>query len=455
MNRKYVSKSVGVILSAARRSVCLLVLVFLFPQSAFAINEIRMEVRAEDGHGVDTFFVNQPGKIYLVMSAEADLQFAFTAFTIASDPSPGTHYLPINRTDFTFFPAIGAFFGISAFDAAAQSGSSPDSFSVISLSASVPNLWGQDVDIGYLQITPTVLGTLTIDTVYLPGIAEGTALYFLSQTLRVSDGTLPFSFPAITVTCEGAVSPDSTDSDCDGIPDVVDNCPGRFNPEQLDYDGDGFGDSCQMPEYLTPLTVVAREYDESLPDSLGSDPELNLRVRDPDGFGIGYDTLGVFFNDIGLGASYFQVVGSDSVVISEPKSGSYIIEAVAIIGADPSKQYRLSIRIDGTVGTVFEPKQNPITSPALPPETQGQFLAGSIIDTFDYQTVPYAFGDANGNRTTNIADAIFIINMVFNSGAVPVPLEAGDANCNGSVNIADAIYIINTIFNSGPEAGCG
>lgn len=32
---------------------------------------------------------------------------------------------------------------------------------------------------------------------------------------------------------------------------------------------------------------------------------------------------------------------------------------------------------------------------------------------------------------------------------------AGDANDNGSTNIADAIYIINTVFNSGPAPACG
>lgn len=68
-------------------------------------------------------------------------------------------------------------------------------------------------------------------------------------------------------------------------------------------------------------------------------------------------------------------------------------------------------------------------------------------------------GDANHNGSTNIADAIYIINRVFGSPSGPKPpcCEEGDANGNGSVNIADAIYIINRVFGTpaGPAPVCG
>lgn len=64
-------------------------------------------------------------------------------------------------------------------------------------------------------------------------------------------------------------------------------------------------------------------------------------------------------------------------------------------------------------------------------------------------------GDANNNGSMNIADAIFIIDMIFNSGPEPDCTDQADANGNNSLNIADGIYIINRVFDSGPEPICG
>ena len=59
-------------------------------------------------------------------------------------------------------------------------------------------------------------------------------------------------------------------------------------------------------------------------------------------------------------------------------------------------------------------------------------------------------GDANGDATVNVGDAVFLISYVFLGGASPDPLDAGDANCDGNVNVGDAVYLINHIFKGGP-----
>ena len=70
----------------------------------------------------------------------------------------------------------------------------------------------------------------------------------------------------------------------------------------------------------------------------------------------------------------------------------------------------------------------------------------SLVETF----VGFGCGDANGDGTVNISDAVYLIQYIFNGGPAPVTMEAGDANCDGTVNITDAVYLIQYIFNGGP-----
>jgi Dockerin type I domain len=62
-------------------------------------------------------------------------------------------------------------------------------------------------------------------------------------------------------------------------------------------------------------------------------------------------------------------------------------------------------------------------------------------------------GDANGDGTINVSDAVYIINYVFVGGDPPDPLESGDVNCDGTVNVSDAVWIINYVFAGGNAPG--
>ncbi|MFH1700152.1 MAG: PQQ-binding-like beta-propeller repeat protein [Candidatus Zixiibacteriota bacterium] len=68
----------------------------------------------------------------------------------------------------------------------------------------------------------------------------------------------------------------------------------------------------------------------------------------------------------------------------------------------------------------------------------------------------YVCGDANGDGSSNVGDAVYLINHVFKGGSAPNPVEAGDANCDGAINVGDAVYIINFVFKggAGPCASC-
>ncbi len=68
----------------------------------------------------------------------------------------------------------------------------------------------------------------------------------------------------------------------------------------------------------------------------------------------------------------------------------------------------------------------------------------------------YVCGDANGDATVNISDAVSLIAYIFAGGQAPEPLLAGDADCSNTVNISDAVYLIAYIFAGGvsPCATC-
>jgi len=58
------------------------------------------------------------------------------------------------------------------------------------------------------------------------------------------------------------------------------------------------------------------------------------------------------------------------------------------------------------------------------------------------------------DSTTNIGDAVHLVNYIFKGGDEPVPIEAGDANGDGDINIGDGVGIIDYIFRGGPAPVC-
>jgi len=69
-------------------------------------------------------------------------------------------------------------------------------------------------------------------------------------------------------------------------------------------------------------------------------------------------------------------------------------------------------------------------------------------------------GDSNGDGSVNLADAIFLIQFLFNQSTAPPCSEAGDANDDMLLDVSDAIYEINFFFLDGlappaPFPNCG
>ncbi len=68
----------------------------------------------------------------------------------------------------------------------------------------------------------------------------------------------------------------------------------------------------------------------------------------------------------------------------------------------------------------------------------------------------YVCGDANGDSSVDVSDAVKLIAYIFSGGSTPNPLIAGDANCDGTVDISDAVCLLGYIFSGGsaPCTGC-
>lgn len=77
----------------------------------------------------------------------------------------------------------------------------------------------------------------------------------------------------------------------------------------------------------------------------------------------------------------------------------------------------------------------------------GTFLLSSVSSGY----VP---GDATGDSSITLADAIYLVNFIFKSGNPPVPPMAGDVTGNCQISLADVIRLVNYIFKGIPIQGC-
>ncbi|MEM7168280.1 MAG: IPT/TIG domain-containing protein, partial [Planctomycetota bacterium] len=76
---------------------------------------------------------------------------------------------------------------------------------------------------------------------------------------------------------------------------------------------------------------------------------------------------------------------------------------------------------------------------------------GTAVVTNGYEYIAGSFirGDSNRDGVFNVADAIFTLTYLFNSGAAPLCLDAADTNDDGLIDLSDVIYTITFLFAGG------
>jgi len=70
----------------------------------------------------------------------------------------------------------------------------------------------------------------------------------------------------------------------------------------------------------------------------------------------------------------------------------------------------------------------------------------------------YVCGDADGDRTVNLLDILYLITYIYGNppGNPPYPSESGDADADGNINLLDILYLISYIYGNppGPPPQC-
>lgn len=194
------------------------------------------------------------------------------------------------------------------------------------------------------------------------------------------------------------------------------------------------GGSVTGPDYTTVKYFQIAQRTDTLYFKAYS--PVDLIVTDPV-----KDSIGVSFNTILKGSSYYTINDHDSVVIPNPIMGEYLVRVVPEPGG--SGNYTLAVKLDGNEDRVMI-----ANAPAPGP---------GEVDTVTFAVPQYLHGDANRDGKKSVSDVVFLINYLFKGGPAPDPVDLGDVNfCNtnppvlpGQPTVADVVYLVNYLFKGG------
>jgi hypothetical protein len=188
----------------------------------------------------------------------------------------------------------------------------------------------------------------------------------------------------------------------------------------------------------------------------GGDAEEGRGIAD-DGSGNAYVTGWTTSSDFPTLSSYqstYQGGGvnyGDAFVTKLSSSGASLIYSTYLGGGNNDAGYGMAVDgsgnayVTGWTGSTNFPTLNPYQT----------YQGGIDLFVTKLSASEYLCGDANGDATVNISDAVSLIAYIFSGGPAPSPPIAGDANCDQTVNISDAVYLIAYIFSGGPAPGAG
>jgi hypothetical protein len=247
----------------------------------------------------------------------------------------------------------------------------------------------------------------------------------------------------------------------------------------IGVDGDNI--TVYAPTTLYAATKYCSRTTTSVRKSLSDDstvyPAARLHAYDSYGNHVGPNGTGGIDLEI-TGALHHQEAFFDSL------SGQIIVvgELISLYTSEDEYRYEFEAEVECTLSVEGELSRQDGTGRKFYYDSIAvvggskvtAFVTGDSIDPLLYldydgdgtpesqvppdSVLSYGFvcGDASGDGTVDISDAVYLISYIFSGGPAPVPLLAGDANCDGTVDISDVVYLIVYIFSSGlaPCVGC-
>jgi hypothetical protein len=246
------------------------------------------------------------------------------------------------------------------------------------------------------------------------------------------------------------------DIDGDGILNGADNCPTVFNPSQSDIDLDGLGDACD-PDMdgdgiLNAADNCPTVYNPSQAD-MDSDGLGDACDPDMDGDGIlnAADNCPTVYNPTqsdmdsdGLGDACDPDIDGDGVLNGADNCPSVYNPSQADMDSDGlGDDCDPDIDNDGILNAADN-------CPTVYNPTQADSDGDGIGDACETACTCMP-GDANGDASIDISDAVWLIAFIFAGGSAPTPYAvcSGDANCDCAVDISDVVYLISYIFSGG------
>ena len=289
------------------------------------------------------------------------------------------------------------------------------------------------------------------------------------------------------------------DPDRDEVCSASDNCPDTANPDQADCDDDGVGDVCDddvsecegfafwfgseatssparpdaaglLPISLSnsgpvlafQLGVSTTEAGWTLSDAIGTSLALDLEIVEPDGTTHCTEGTGCDFDDLRVGNVAdvpldLQVV---EALVGSALTGGAADTFLALL--DPA------LGGPGFAIAWVACLDSHCAERALPPSTETLHeiavirVSGNVPDDPEFLR-----GDANGNGTLEVTDAILALQFIAGNVTRKTLIErAGDcfdsldSNDNGRVEIVDVVPVLRHLFQGAPplappSAECG